>query len=91
VVTPGRASAVQDAPVEDVVQPAQSEDELVLAGSAPPQPARTDDGRRLTIAERRAAERRAAAAQEPAPGTQDASAPADVAPSAADGENEENR
>ncbi|ARU53049.1 preprotein translocase subunit SecD [Cellulosimicrobium cellulans] len=90
VVGPGQPADRRDAPVaEQEPAGAKGEDELVLAGSAPRTPAHAEDGRRLTIAERRAAERRAAAAQEPAPGGTDG--PADAAPSAIDGENEENR
>ncbi|MGM7423051.1 protein translocase subunit SecD [Cellulosimicrobium sp. CpK407] len=88
VVGPGQPADRRTPTAAQEPTGAKGEDELVLAGSAPRTPARTEDGRRLTIAERRAAERRAAA-QEPAPGGTDG--PADAAPSAIDGENEENR
>jgi preprotein translocase subunit SecD len=54
----GPRTAVADAPVADAVDP---ERELVTAQSVSQAPRVAEDGRRMTIAERRAAERKAAA------------------------------
>lgn len=54
----GPKTAVADAPVADAADP---ERELVTAQSVSQAPRVADDGRRMTIAERRAAERKAAA------------------------------
>jgi preprotein translocase subunit SecD len=93
-VVPGTSSASRDTQDEPTDQPvpatsSESEDELVLAGSRARPPATTDDGRRLTIAERRAAERRAA----DQPTGSDPSLEPEPAEgrSATHGENEENR
>ena len=63
----GPKTAVADAPGSATPE---RDRELVPASSGPPTPRTTQDGRRLTIAERRAAERKAAAGSGETPSTQ---------------------